>query len=252
MISVCIAAYNGEKYIKAQLFSILQQLDKTDEIIVSDDGSTDKTVEIINSLKDSRIKIVHHNSDKAVLKNHFGKYTVVAKNFENALKYAKGDYIFMSDQDDMWDKNRVKDSINALKENLLVMCNFKIIDADDNLISNEPFYDKTPIFNSYVKNIIKCRFMCCCLAFKKELLAYVLPYPNNIESSEQWLGCIASKMGKVKFLKNTYHLYRRHGNNVSDTTQKSPNSLYYKLIFRFKLNSQIKKRIRLLKHSKKN
>lgn len=251
MISVCVASYNGEKYIKAQLLSILLQLDKTDEVIVSDDGSTDKTLEIINSLKDSRIKIVHHNSDKSVLKNHFEKYTVVAKNFENALKHAKGDYIFMSDQDDIWDKNRVEDCIDALKENLLVMCNFKIIDAENNFIDNEPFYAKSPIFNSYIKNIFKCRFMCCCLAFRKELLAYALPYPNDIESSEQWLGCIASKVGKIKFLRDTYHLYRRHGNNVSDTTKKSPNSLFYKLQFRFKLNMQVMKRIRLLRKSKK-
>ena len=56
MISVCMATFNGEKYIKEQIDSILIQLKEEDELIISDDGSTDKTLEIINELNDSRIK----------------------------------------------------------------------------------------------------------------------------------------------------------------------------------------------------
>ena len=76
MISVCMATYNGEKYIKEQLSSILSQLSEKDEIIVSDDSSTDKTVEIIESFQDKRIKILKNN-----------KFRQPNLNFENALKY---------------------------------------------------------------------------------------------------------------------------------------------------------------------
>ena len=62
MISVCMATYNGEKYIKEQLSSILNQLSEKDEIIISDDSSTDKTVEIIESFQDKRIKILKNNT----------------------------------------------------------------------------------------------------------------------------------------------------------------------------------------------
>ena len=84
MISVCIATYNGEKYIKEQMISILKQLSEKDEIIISDDSSTDRTIEIIENIKDSRIKI---------LKNR--KFSQPSLNFENALKSSKGDIIFL-------------------------------------------------------------------------------------------------------------------------------------------------------------
>ncbi len=74
-ISVCLATYNGEKYIKEQLNSILSQLGNDDEIIISDDHSTDNTIEIIKSLEDDRIKIFVNNLEKGY-----------SKNFENAIK----------------------------------------------------------------------------------------------------------------------------------------------------------------------
>ena len=97
MISVCIATYNGEKYIKQQLLSILKQIKVNDEIIISDDHSTDKTFNIIKSFNDTRIKFFLNNKGKG--------YT---RNFENALEKAHGDIIFLSDQDDIWIDNKVE------------------------------------------------------------------------------------------------------------------------------------------------
>ena len=90
MISVCMATYNGEKYIEEQLKSILSQLGENDEVIVSDDSSTDNTLAIVESFNDVRIKIFPNN-----------KFHSPIFNFENALKQATGDYIFLSDQDDV-------------------------------------------------------------------------------------------------------------------------------------------------------
>ena len=86
MISVCVATFNGEKYIKEQLLSILSQLKKGDEIIISDDGSTDTTLDIIAKLQDSRIKVVHRTTTK---KYRYG-FDIVTHNFENALLHARG------------------------------------------------------------------------------------------------------------------------------------------------------------------
>lgn len=91
MISVCMPTYNGEKFIRIQLESILSQLGNDDEIVISDDSSTDKTVEITKSFNDSRIHLLENNTFHSPIYN-----------LENALKNAKGDFIFLSDQDDEW------------------------------------------------------------------------------------------------------------------------------------------------------
>ena len=95
IISVAMATYNGEKFIKKQLDSILCQLDMQDEIIISDDGSTDNTLNIIKSYNDNRIKIFE------------GPHNGVKQNFANAISKSQGEYIFLSDQDDIWVKNKV-------------------------------------------------------------------------------------------------------------------------------------------------
>ena len=95
-VSVALAAYNGEKYIKEQLSSILEQLSEDDEIVVSLDPSTDGTKEAILSLNDSRIKIVD------------GEGKGLIKNFENAIKNCKNDLIFLCDQDDIWLPDKVE------------------------------------------------------------------------------------------------------------------------------------------------
>ena len=89
MISVCIATYNGEKFIKQQIDSILVQLFDGDELLISDDNSTDRTVEIIKQIADSRIKLF------------FNKEKGYTSNFENVLKQVSGDIVFLSDQDEI-------------------------------------------------------------------------------------------------------------------------------------------------------
>ena len=98
MISVCIATYNGEKVLKRQIDSILSQLGDSDEIIISDDGSKDRTLEVLANYDDKRIKIFHHQ--KRPEDKHSAE--IVAHNFENAIEHAQGDYIFIADQDDEW------------------------------------------------------------------------------------------------------------------------------------------------------
>ena len=234
MISVCMAAYNGEKFIRQQLLSILKQLNPEDEVIVSDDGSTDKTLEIIQSFNDSRIKILHHKSDKRLLKRSLGNYMVVAQNFENALLHASGDIIVMSDQDDLWDSDRIERIKKDLSSNLLVMVNYQIIDEND-IKQGIIGYDSSPIYQNWFLNVLKSRFMCCCLAYRKQLLPYILPFPKDLKSCDQWIGCNASKYGKINFINDVYHLYRRHGKNVSSTSEQSSNSLFIKIIFRLNL-----------------
>ena len=103
MISVCIPTFNGEKYLNKQLDSILPQLEPEDEIIISDDSSSDNTLSIIKSYKDERIKLLMNNDFKSP-----------AFNLENALINAQGDYIFLSDQDDIWMKGKLGRQVKAM------------------------------------------------------------------------------------------------------------------------------------------
>ena len=122
MNSICIATYNGEKYIKEQLTSILSQIDIDDEVIISDDGSTDKTIEIINDINDSRIKLI---------KGGFRNFTF---NFENAIRQAQGEYIFLADQDDVWLPNKYSTTLKTLQLYDLVCSDAIITDQDLNHI----------------------------------------------------------------------------------------------------------------------
>ena len=115
-ISVCMATFNGGKFIREQVMSILPQLGEDDEIIVSDDGSSDETINILNSFQDRRIKVIANK----------GRHGIVP-NFENALKNSCGDYIFFSDQDDIWNINKVNTCILALKDADLVVHNSRIL-----------------------------------------------------------------------------------------------------------------------------
>lgn len=133
MISVALCTYNGEKYITSQIESILNQSLPVDEIVVCDDGSSDSTLDILNAIKDScAIKIhIHQN------KTNLG----VCANFEQAISLCQGDVIFLSDQDDIWEQNKVQTIVywfNQNKDKSAVFTDAKLITEDDN-----PFIDKT-------------------------------------------------------------------------------------------------------------
>lgn len=205
-ISVAMATYNGEKFIKEQLDSILLNLLPQDEVIISDDGSTDKTLSIIKMLKDKRIKIVE------------GPHKGIKKNFENAISKCNGKYIFLSDQDDIWVDGKVNKIIEDFEKfkATLVIHNATIIDE-----SLKPsFYESTFLWRNskkgFLKNIFKNSYIGCCMAFDKSMIKYFLPIPNDVEMHDQWLGIINEKYGHSYFEEKKLILYRRHDGNFSN------------------------------------
>lgn len=222
MISVCIATYNGEEYIEEQINSILGQLKNNDEIIISDDSSTDNTLDVIKSFNDERIKIFPNN-----------KFHSPIYNFENALKQVQGDYIFLSDQDDIWLDNKVAKMVEALKQYSLVVSDCYVVDKDCNII-RDSFFTKKPT-PGILKNIIKNNYIGCCMALRREVLTKALPFPKQIAMHDIWLGLCGSLYYKAIFIPDKLILYRRHGNNASPTGERSKYSLKYKLCYRIEL-----------------
>jgi glycosyltransferase involved in cell wall biosynthesis len=220
VISVCIPTYNGEKYIAQQLASILCQLSKDDEVIISDDSSTDSTISIIKSMADSRITILENQKFKSPIFN-----------LENALRHAKGDLIFLSDQDDVWIDGKVIKLREALNICDCVISDARIVDADLKLMADS-FFAVNGSKPGFMHNILKNGYLGACMAFNRKVLERSLPFPTNIPMHDIWIGTMASVCGKVLFLDDKLVLYRRHGNNASSTAERSRYSFIRKIQMR--------------------
>lgn len=230
MISVCMATYNGEKYIKEQLDSILCQLGTSDELIISDDGSTDNTISIIQSYNDSRIHILNHVPNPS-----YSGHEKVSSNFENALKNAHGDYIFLSDQDDIWCKDKVKKCVNEMQSSLFVVHNMKIIDENGNMVKNTRYNDN-PLPKNWLAIVYHMRLWGCCMAFRKECLAFILPFPDRLLAHDYWLAALCIKKVRCSYIELPLINYREHSDSVS---YKRHRSIFYKISYRFKLLFEI-------------
>lgn len=205
-ISVCMATYNGEKYIEKQLDSILKNLTNEDELIISDDGSTDNTIDILNKYAKKYKQIV-------LLE---GPRKGVIKNFEYALKYAKKDIIFLSDQDDEWEQDKVEKVIREFnkEKTLVVVHDACVIDAEGHKILGSLFEIRKSQ-PGLIKNLVKNSYVGCCMTVRRELLQVALPFPENIEMHDWWLGLISDCKNGTVFINEKLIRYRRHENNVS-------------------------------------
>lgn len=223
MISVCIATYNGDKYIEEQILSILNQLSDEDEIIISDDGSKDKTLKVIDRLNDGRIQVFKNN-------NRHG----VVPNFENALKHASGEYIFFSDQDDIWKRDKVKICIDNLYDSDLVVHN-SIVKFQDGEQSDMDFFELRKSGIGFIKNITRNTFVGSCMAFRRNVIDYILPFPKHVLWHDMWIGLMVEMNGKTKFIDNKLLIYRRHGDNASPTSEKSSFSKWFQFKYRLQM-----------------
>lgn len=215
-ISVALCTYNGEKYLEEQVNSIINQSVAVNEIIVCDDKSIDKTMRILDiySSKYPSLFKIHSNSENL---NSL-------KNFEKAISLTTGDIIFLSDQDDIWETNKVKDYLKYFDENpkieVLASNGFCI---DENAQKSEKYaiwdipqflrneninFDYYTII-AYLANIATGASM----AFKKEFAKEILPFPTikNLFHDE-WIAIIASKKKAFHLLDEKYFQYRIHQN----------------------------------------
>lgn len=218
-VSVALAAYNGEKYIKEQLDSILSQLRRDDEVVVSDDNPSGGTKAVLDSINDPRIKYIE------------GPGKGVIMNFENAIKHTTGDVIFLSDQDDIWLPGKVIAVCEEIKSGALcVLHDAKV--TDENLkVIDESFFKVNGSAKGYWKNIKKNSYMGCCMAFDAKMKEYILPFPKNLPMHDQWIGLKAEKNGEVSFIDTPYLLYRRN----SDSLTGNPTSLSQKIKWRISI-----------------
>jgi glycosyltransferase involved in cell wall biosynthesis len=200
-----MATYNGQKYVVEQITSILKQLGDEDEIIVSDDSSTDNTLLLLNEQNDPRIKIYANNQFHSPIYN-----------FEFCLTKAVGDIIYLADQDDIWLPGKVKSIMKIFGNDpdvTLVASDAQIINANGDTIANT-FYSNSFVFTSNVlSNIVRNRFCGCSLAIRQSILQMILPFPRNIPMHDSWIGIMNQLFGKVHFINSPLVAFRKHDAN---------------------------------------
>lgn len=228
--SVAMCTYNGEKFLKKQLDSILNQSHLINEIIICDDGSIDSTVSILNQYKEKHPDIFKIFINEENLKS--------VKNFEKAISLCENDIIFLCDQDDIWVEDKVQKMItvfNKKKEISVICTNGYVIDEDDKELDVLTLWDfpKFVIENGYrfdYFNILNLNDNFCTgatMAFRKELKKYIFPIPNieNVHH-DGWIGLVATLQNKLFFLDEKLIYYRKHpsqqvGNVFFENTEKA-------------------------------
>ena len=220
MISVCMAVCNGEKFLLAQLKSILGQLTEDDEVVIVDDASEDNSMAIINSIYDPRIRLLQNRKNIGPLKS-----------FEMALKDARGDYIFFADQDDLWLPNKVQYVTECFSNPrvLAVVTDAKVANEKEEII-HESYFGWRDSGPGFLKNFYKNSFLGCCMAIRKECKDFILPFPPFSYMHDRWIGLACTVVGEVRFLSCPLLIYRRHENTV---TQMKPSSIWKIFNLRF-------------------
>lgn len=226
MISVCMATFNGQLYIKEQLESILKQISPEDEIIISDDGSTDDTIGVIRSFQSPIIHIYTNEGEHG--------YT---PNFENALRHAKGDYIFICDQDDIWREDKVKKMVGCLQKYDLVISDAKVVDHTGKNVIKDSFFSLRKSRQGLINNLIRYSYLGCCTAFNKKILDKALPFPKNHSycTHDNWLCIVGMSFFKAKVIDDKLISYRRHKGNTSSGGVEDRTTFFFKINYRIYL-----------------
>ena len=220
-IDVLMATYNGEKYVKEQIESILNQTYKNIRLIISDDCSTDKTRDILKQYEQNdKIKIFYQEKNLGYIKN-----------FEFLLKQVENDLYMLSDQDDVWKEEKIQKSLEKLEtEDLdLVFGDLEVVDQNLNTIYES--FDKYMKLDRKIEKYIgdyrlqylyNCMTGCTILSKKKYINKIVpLPAESKYMPHDYWIGLIVSLNGKVGYIKEKYIKYRQHVDNQIGTGKET-------------------------------
>ena len=231
LISVVIATYNGEKFLRKQLDSIFNQTYKNLEIIAVDDCSSDSTVSILHeyAARYDNFKVFVHNCNVGYIKN-----------FERGFLQTMGDFIAPCDQDDIWMPNKIDVLLKNMNRCEIAYCNSAFIDDEDNLMGDK-LSDRTNAtnFDNPLMYLVGASAPGHAMLLKKQVAFDAMPFPD-VFSHDNWLGFVATFNGSVKFVNEVLVHYRRHDTNVFSTINKQ------KKIKETKLQRREKARHRML------
>jgi glycosyltransferase involved in cell wall biosynthesis len=211
-ISIALTTYNGEKYLREQMDSILSQSHQDFEVVVCDDCSSDATPRILQEYanQDSRIRF-YQNIENLGFK----------KNFEKAMALCGGDYIALSDQDDIWLPNHLETLLSSIGSNLVCFGNASYMDQDGKDLGVQRTSERLPaILDTNKKRLIFCLyagsfFQGATMLLRRDFLTTALPIPENVKYHDLWMAVCALALDSLAYTNRSVIRYRLHGTNAS-------------------------------------
>jgi glycosyltransferase involved in cell wall biosynthesis len=214
--SVAMCTYNGERYLVEQLNSLLTQTCLPNELVICDDGSTDRTLEILeNFQKNVLFKVLIYKNEKSLR---------TTKNFEKAIRLCTGSYIFLCDQDDVWLPTKIEVLVKYLNQNPgveMVFSNAKLVDVELNDLNRTQWdvvrfeeFQREKWESGKAINIMLGgnRVTGCTTAIRSELAEASVPFPTDIPETihDTWLAWVATVRQSIMPLDVALILYRQH------------------------------------------
>lgn len=211
-VNILMATYNGEKFLAQQIESIQKQTFNEWNLLIRDDGSSDKTCDIIRNFtaKDSRIRFINENEH-----HNLG----VIKSFFTLVNYEVADFYFFSDQDDVWLPEKLSVSLEAAKHKasdvpLLVYTDLKVVNQElnilqDSMIRAQSHHANTTLLPELTENTVTGGTMMINHALAEKWFT-----PNDILMHDWFLALLAASLGEIIYLDLPTQLYRQHDNNV--------------------------------------
>lgn len=218
--SIAMAVYNGEKYLRPQMDSIIAMMGMNDELVVSYDRSSDRTYEILMEYrrKDNRVRVYRNDQSAGV-----------CGNFNNAVAHCHGRFIFIADQDDVWIGDKIDGMISALEESGRAMAVHNGYITDSSLHVKGKLFQRVSV--SPVRALVKNTgdVLGCCMAVRREYLGLVYPFYDD--DYDRWMMFACCVHGGVRVVNQPYIYHRVHGGNVTPVKRRM---LYVVFIDRMK------------------
>ena len=219
-VDILLATYNGEQFLKSQIDSILNQTYTDFRLLISDDHSSDSTVSILKE---------YAKLDKRIVLFFQEKNLGIMKNFEFLLSKVESDYYMFSDQDDVWNEDKIMLSIEKLENTSsdIVFSDLEVVDTDLNVIYDsywklKGFYKKIKKYNSFEALYLTNYVTGCTMISKSEYINECLPFPDSkYILYDYWIALILSKSHKISYIEKPLIKYRQHKHNTIGSKKKS-------------------------------
>ena len=211
-VSVAMTSRNGEKYIKEQINSILMQSRPPDEIIICDDCSSDRTIQILKEITKQHPSVILIQNTEVI---------GVSRNFTRSIKKASGDIIFLSDQDDWWYPQKIESVLSCFKLNPKI----QVIINDQEIVDKNLKKSGSTKLSNIIKSGLNPKIDFCtgsCTAITKSWADFCLPYNHEKIEYDVWLNRVAEYFAVRIVLNDVLQLFRRHENNASSWIISNP------------------------------
>ncbi|MEZ2389053.1 glycosyltransferase [bacterium RCC_150] len=212
-VSVCMAAYKGSRFIEEQIDSILKDLGPNDELVIVDDASPDNTAEVVKGIADPRIRFVGSSVNKGYVRT-----------FEQAVGLSRGEFVMLSDQDDVWIPGRVQLMVEALRQHKVVAGNFDVLGGGPRpwiprLRSSD---SNRNLANLFAILIGYRAYYGCAMGIRRDALSYFVPIPGYVhESHDLWLAICGNISKSIRHLDESTILRRLHDENQTPAGWRS-------------------------------